>query len=310
MSWIASRIAPKPIPEEVFARTRSGLLLALAAAAVATLAVGAPAGAEDTRIEVIPVSQRPAESLAPLLQQLLGGDAIVTAVSGKLIVNASPAVLARVRELLRELDTPARSLWISVRQDDQASVSARGGAVSGQVDAGGVRVVVPETTETRSGARVETRTTRSEVRGAFGSSSSQSSDSVLQQVRATEGLPAFIRTGQAVPTTQVGVVPGPGGAVVTGGTTYVQAETGFYVTPLLSGEIVTLELLARKERIAATGAIQQQAASTVVVGRLGEWISLGEALRSESARASGLLSSAGLQASDRRNVMVKVEEIR
>jgi hypothetical protein len=278
---------------------------------LAPLAASAPsARAQETRIEVIPLAQRPAESLAPLVQRLIGAETIVTAASGKLIVNGTPAAISRVRELVRELDTPARSLWISVRQDADASASVRGAAVSGQVQSGGVTVRVPETVETRRGNTVETRTTRTEVRGAFASGSEQATDSTLQQVRASEGLPAFIRTGQALPVTPTTVVPGPGGPVVAGGTGYVPVETGFYATPYLSGDIVTLELSARKEGISRSGAIETQALATTVSGRLGEWIELGEALRSESARTSGLLSAAGMQASERRSVLVRIEEIR
>lgn len=286
-------------------RRRHGVTLALALALLPALA-----RSQETRIEVIPVRNRPAESLAPALQRMLGAGAVVTAASGKLIVNASPADLARVRELLRDLDTPARSLWISVRQDADSSGSYRAGGVSGQAGAGGVRVTVPETTETRHGNTVERRTTRTEVRGAFAEGSQQSSDSALQQLRATEGLPAFIRVGSAMPVTQTQVTPVPGGAVVSGGTAYVNADTGFYVTPLLAGDLVTLELSAVKERISRAGVLDTQALETTVSGRLGEWISLGEILRSEKARRSGLFAAAGMQSNERASVLVRVDEIR
>lgn len=259
---------------------------------------------------MIPVRNRPAESLVPVLQRMLGAEAVVTAASGKLIVNASPAVLARVRELLRDLDTAARSLWISVRQDADASSSYRAGGVSGQVAAGGVRVSVPETTETRRGNTVERRTTHTEVRGAFAEGGQQTSDAALQQVRATEGLPAFIRVGSAMPVAQTQVTPGPGGAVVSGGTAYVNADTGFYVTPLLAGDLVTLELAATRERISPTGILDSQALETTVSGRLSEWISLGEILRSEKARRSGLFAAAGLQSNEHASVLVRVDEIK
>ena len=284
--------------------------IGVVAVLVSCFVLTAPAAAQETRIEVIPVHNRPAESLAPVLQRMLGGEAIVTAASGRLIVNASPAVLARVRGLLRELDTAARSLWVSVRQEGEASASYGAGGVSGQVTSGGVRVTVPETTETRRGTSVERRTTHTEVRGAFAAGSQQSSDATLQQVRATEGLPAFIRVGSAVPVTQTQVTPGPGGSIVSGGTSYVAAETGFYVTPLLGGEFVTLELSATKERISPAGVIESQAVETTVSGRLGEWISLGQILRSENARRSGLFAAAGLQSNESANIFVRVDEIR
>jgi hypothetical protein len=289
---------------------RSTSLLARSFLLFAALLAASSARSQDTRIEVIPVQNRPAESLAPELQRLLAGEAVVTAASGRLIVNASPAVLARVRELVRELDQAARSLWISVRQDAAANASYRGGSVSGQVASGGVRVATPETTETRRGTTVERRTTHTEVRGAFAEGSQQSSDSALQQLRATEGLPAFIRVGAAVPVAQPQVSPGSGGAAVSGGTVYVNAETGFYATPLLAGDLVTLELSATKERISPSGVLDAQALATTVSGRLGEWISLGEVLRSEKARRSGLFAASGLQSNEQASVAVRVDEVK
>jgi type II secretory pathway component GspD/PulD (secretin) len=269
-----------------------------------------PSLAQETRIEVMAVRNRPAESLAQDLQRILGEAAVVTAASGRVIVNASPAVLARARDLLRELDTPARSLWISVRQDEVASGSYRAGGVSGQVTTGGVTAGVPATTETRRGNTVERTTTHTEVRGAFAQGNQQSSDATLQQVRATEGMPAFISVGSALPVTQAVVAPGPAGPTVSGGTSYVPVETGFYVTPLLAGDLVTLDLSATKERIRPEGVIDTRALQTTVSGRLGEWISLGEVLRSETARRSGLFAAAGLQSNEHASVLVRVDEIR
>lgn len=274
------------------------------------LVLAAPAAAQETRIEVMAVRNRPAASLAQDLQRILGDAAVITAASGRVIVNASPTVLARARELLRELDTPARSLWISVRQDQDASGSYRAGGVSGQVATGGVSVNVPATTETRRGNTVERTTSRTEVRGAFAQGSQQTTDATLQQLRATEGMPAFIRVGTAVPVTQATVTPGPAGPIVSGGTSYVPVETGFYVTPLLAGDVVTLELHATKDRVLPAGVIGTQALETTVSGRLGEWISLGEMLRSEASRRSGLFAAAGLQSSEHASVSVRVDEIR
>lgn len=274
------------------------------------MALAAPALAQDTRIEVMSVHNRPAESLASDLQSILGEAAVVTAASGRVIVNASPTVLARARDLLRELDTPARSLWITVRQDQDTSGSYRAGGVSGQVATGGVTVSVPATTETRHGSTVERTTTRTEVRGAFAQGSQQSTDATLQQVRATEGLPAFIRVGSAVPVSQAVVTPGPAGPIVSGGTSYVPVDTGIHVRPLLAGDLVTLELSATKDRILPSGAIGTQALETTVSGRLGEWISLGEILRSEASRRSGLFAAAGLQSNEHASVSVRVDEVR
>jgi hypothetical protein len=67
-------------------------------------------------------------------------------------------------------------------------------------------------------------------------------------------------------------VPEPGGAAVVSGTTYAQADIGFWVLPRLASDAVTLELATSRDVFEAHGALGVRRARATVSGRLGEWI--------------------------------------
>lgn len=279
---------------------------AIAAAVLAWLALSA--AAQDRSLETILVRNRPAEDLVPAVRPLVGEGGSVTAFGNRLIVRASARSLREIKELVAQLDVAPRSLWITVRQSRQAEATDRSLGASGS--AGGVVVSSPETVETRQGTRVERRTTRTSVIGAFAQSSSSEQGQELQQLRALEGRPSFIRTGRAVPVPQAVVIPGAAGPAVLAGTAYAEAESGFYVTARIAGDLVTLEITTHGDRIDDGGRIERQQLHSTVSGRLGEWISLGGLDRSLTAAESATLSRADSRAADLRSVSLKVEELR
>lgn len=270
---------------------------ALAAVAVALLVLS-PASAQELSLETILVKNRPAEDLVPILQPLVAPGGSVTAFGSRLIVKAAPQALRDIKQLLAQLDVVPRSLWITVRQSREAEGSER--SIGGSV-----------TVERRAGKRGETRTTttRTEVTGAFGQGSISEKGQDVQQLRAVEGRPSFIRIGRAVPVPQAVVVPGPAGPEVARGSTYEEAESGFYVTAWLAGDHVSLEISTRGDRIDDAGRVDFQQLRATVSGRLGEWISLGGIDRSETSSERSILSRAGSRLADLRNVSLKVEEV-
>ena len=135
---------------------------------------------------------------------------------------------------------------------------------------------------------------------------------MTQTLRVLEGNSAFIRTGQTVPVTGGPVRGTPGGGQITEGTGFVDASTGFYVTPRVNGDRVTLEISTERDRVRNrnTGTVDLQRVDTVVSGRLGEWIEVAGS-GSEAARTRGdplARSSSGTR--DQRSVMLKVEEVK
>jgi hypothetical protein len=265
------------------------------AALLASLLLVAPLFAQEPALETIPVRNRPAEDLVPVLEPLVGRGGSVTAFGNRLIVKAAPAAMREIKDLVAKLDVVPRSLWITVRQSRDVETSGR------QVGASGGVVV-----ERRDG---RTTTTRTEVHGAFGQGSSSERGQDVQQLRAVEGRPAQIHVGREVPVPQAVVVPGPAGPEVARGSVYQEADTGFSVTPWLSGDFVTLEIRTRGDRIDDAGRVDYQQLKATVNGRLGEWISLGGLDRTETTSDRGLLSRSSARFAELRNVSLKVEEV-
>jgi type II secretory pathway component GspD/PulD (secretin) len=276
--------------------------------AVLVLAAGALARADDTVLKVIPLKNRPAADLVPVLAPIAGPEGSVTSLDTRLVVRATPQALARIEALVVILDTPLRSLVISVSQGVAATSGGQSAGVGGGVSTGGTTVVVspPQTGGTTT---VETRTNRTVVRGTLGASSAASSDDVTQQIRTLEGHPALIRVGRSEPFTSVGVVGTPSGPVVSEGTVYAESGTGFHVVPRLTGSGVTLELWAENTRGEGPIVVGQDLRTTLS-GPLGQWIEVGGAMRQAELRAREVLGASFRTVSEERRVRVRVDEAR
>jgi hypothetical protein len=104
----------------------------------------------------------------------------------------------------------------------------------------------------------------------------------------------------------------PGGTQITQSTDFVNADTGFYATPRVNGDRVTIEISTARDRVRnrGTGAVNIQRASAVVSGRLGEWITVGGSSESAERTRSELLLQRRNSLRDERTIMLKVEETR
>ncbi len=241
--------------------------------------------AVNGELAVFNVQSRPAQDLAPLVRQTLGEQGSVTASGNQLIIRAPADRLEELRWLVRELDKPPRNLMIEVRVDrhdyarEQRFKVGREDQKTGTIGAFYMR-----------------------ERGT-GSNQNQ------QNIRTLDGRAAFIRIGQSVPVYEVSESHDQDGETTQSfSVRYEDVTRGFYVMPRLHGDQVTLELYQHDERQAPvrTGHFDIQHASSVISGRLGEWISLGSADSQGSDSHSGIFHSASTRAKDRRHISVRV----
>jgi type II secretory pathway component GspD/PulD (secretin) len=107
------------------------------------------------------------------------------------------------------------------------------------------------------------------------------------------------------------VVQTPWGVQVTQTTQYRDVGSGFYVRPVLSGDRVTLEISARNDMPApgSSASIRQQQLNTTVSGRLGEWMVLGDLSRQAEGDANTISTRSLSNTQERRNVLLRVEEL-
>lgn len=241
-----------------------------------------PTLAAAASVEVIPLHNRPAEEIIPLLQPLLGPEDAISGQGDTLIVRTSPATLQAIQRLVGELDRAPRNLLISVRSsmDDMREDRSAGGRI--QVGPGGT------TLQGSAGARQ-----LSTGRGA------------TQQIRVLEGMPAMLRVGEETSRTEPVVVPYPGGYAVVPATTTRATGRWLRVIPRLQGQQVVLAIEPEEVYPDARQpqTLQVQRLATQVVVPLGQWVPLG-GVESEEARSSGWSASTRSQSSE---VWVKVE---
>jgi peptidase M50B-like protein/type II/III secretion system protein len=273
------------------------------------LALPALARADDTVLEIIPLRNRPASTLLPVLQPLAPPGATITGLDTRLVVRATPRALAEIRKAVAALDTPLRSLLITVDQGRQRAASTRDAGVAGVVTSGGTTVVAG-TRPSGGGAVVEQRTNRTVVTGGFASTDTTETGSDVERIRALEGSPAFIRLGRAVVAPELTVVQTTRGPAVAEADFWREAGAGFQVVPRVAGDLVTLEILTEAEHVDDRGAGEGTRAATTVSVRLGEWIDLGGALHEAYARRANALGSRHERSSEDRSIRVMVEEVR
>jgi type II secretory pathway component GspD/PulD (secretin) len=252
-------------------------------------------------VEVIQLRYRTAEQVIPTLRPLVEPGGAISGMQSTVVIRASRANIAQLRQVLDTLDRTPRRLLISVRQDSGGSFERRGAGVSGTIASGDVRVGVNEPPRRESGATIS----------AYDSSGTRDA-STATQVQALEGSPAFIAVGQSVPVQSTVVTPTPGGQIVQRTTGFQNTGSGVYVIPRVSGDRVFLDIAQQSSSPGrqGPGAANYQQISTTASGRLGEWFPLGGIDQSATRSQSGILYGSSGARTASSSVWVKVDEIK
>lgn len=249
-----------------------------------------PALAAD-RIEVIPLKNRSAAELIPLMQPLLDPSEVMNGTGYQLIVRATPSRLDEIRALIAQLDQAAAQLRISVRRAAREEIERERaqativviGPGGGDVDAHGHAVI--RSARDTSGERNH------------------------YQVTTLDGTPAFIQTGETFPTpTQSGYTVN-GQPVVIQGIEYQQLNSGFYAVARTNGSEVTVDISPQREVLDGRGRIQTTSLVTTVRGRLGEWLELGGTTQQRIHEGGGLLRSTRSKDDTQQTLWMKVDSV-
>ena len=249
------------------------------------------------RMETIPLKYRMADELLPVLRPLLSRDDAITAFGNQLIVRTSEATLKDLKQLLSTLDRPLRNLIISVRNRHSGNTSARGYALSGTVKLNNnTRLITGKSTSGSVNLRVQDKVHSSRMNN-------------VHQLRVAEGHGALIRSGKLVPYNQGGYVVHPLGVGLRSDVRFKDISSGFFVVPRLNGDNVTLAIAPQNDELNphASGTIDTRQLRTVTSGRLGEWLTIGQADRAIGRNAKGIIYQTDGDAKDNYLIEVKVE---
>ncbi|MFO3723074.1 secretin N-terminal domain-containing protein [Pseudomonas sp. HLMP] len=235
---------------------------------IASLLLAASLAAQAAT-EVLALQHRTSAELLPTVQSFLGKDGSVSAFENKLIVNASPERIDDLRALLQQLDTAPKRLLISVDNNDSNFQDNRGNAR-----------IIRYGTANRDGG--------------------------LQQIQASEGVPALIQVGQSIPITSTHT---DGYGRIQSDTEYRNVTQGFYVTPNLSGDTVRLQISSNNDRISSErqDVVKVQSTDTTVTGKLGEWIPLAGYNQQSQAERNASSLSYSTQRGENTTLRVKVD---
>lgn len=240
-------------------------------------------------LEIIELRSRTVDEVLPTLLPLVEPGGTLNGMNNQLFLKASPRNREEIKRALAAIDKPARRLIIHLAHDRQAEERARGGEVGGQVTLGSTR---------RSSVDARVWDTKS-VRG----------EQAAQRVQTVDGGQAFIQVGRSLALPMRQVILGPGGAVVNETTVYRDIGSGFYATPRVNGQRVTVDISQQAEQLTGgRGNIAAQRLSTTVSGRLGEWMELGGTGGQATRQQGGAFSVGTSEVRDTRSIWLMVED--
>ncbi len=250
----------------------------------------------DPPLAIVALKHQTVERMLPLLRPFVEPGGTVTGMNGQLVIRTSPENLAELKTIIQRFDRAPRQLRITVRQGGFRRSERLEAGVRGRVEAGDEGSVIIGRPGPEKG-----------LEGQVEKRYKEWSSEAERYVRATEGQPAFIQSGQSVPTYTHGL--GPWGEYRVE-ERYRDVTSGFYVTPWVNGDRVTLEIAPFSAEPAGTprhSRIQQ--ITSRVTGRLGAWIAIGGTrLKGKGSRGATTSYATG-SVEDQEPVEVKVELI-
>ncbi|WP_047280449.1 secretin N-terminal domain-containing protein [Pseudomonas lundensis] len=219
--------------------------------------------------QVITLKNRTSADLLPVAQNFIGKDGNVTVYGNQLIVEAPTQKIQGLEDLLSQLDTPARRLLITVDTSDT------------------------NLPDSNSNTRVYSTANR---------------DGGVQQIQATEGVPALIQTGQSIPQTSTQT---DAYGRLSAQTAYRNVTKGFYITASVTGETVHLAISTNRDRMSQEqpDVVNVQSTDTQVSGPLGQWITVAGISGQNLAGQQGQTRTYSTQSRDDMTLRVKVDAL-
>jgi len=264
--------------------------------------------AQQMQVEVIELYARDADEMVRLLRPMLAPGGSIRGFQDKLVIRTTPQNLADLRRILDEVDAPPRQLLITLRQDTSSRRHDQELEVSGSVGGERARITVPSNSPGGSTAAAGRADGTGHVEVQIGARRSDASTGNVQTFRVIEGEAAFISVGESVPIRVQSPGGNPGGEAVE----YHNIASGFYAVARVRGDTVTIQMASRADTVIDrnTGAAHIERISSVLSGRLGEWLEVGGVAQTTDRQQSGTIFHRTEGSSDQRRTYIKVENLR
>ncbi|HSB98079.1 MAG TPA: hypothetical protein VLC91_16585 [Spongiibacteraceae bacterium] len=234
------------------------------------LAIAGSATAQERHLYNYSMRHALPEQVLPVLDAQLSAGSTITPYNQQLILNVTIAEYSALIELLKQLDVAPRSLLISVRNQNQSASQQERYGVNGRIGDGNVQVQTGDHYQSRSETRV-----------IVNNGNAQENSDGTQQVRAVEGMAAFISAGNTYPMRSDRY----------GSRELVPVTSGFYATVRVVDNEVIVDIDQHNDRMQGR-TIETQGLQTQVRGQLGTWIPLG-GFQSSGQNSERAISSYG-----------------
>ena len=162
-------------------------------------------------LEVIPLHNRTVEEVMPSLRPLLEPGGTLTGMQGQLILRASDANRAEIKQALAALDTIPRQLTITVRQSLNRSDTRQSAELFGKIDGRHVDITLPPAGT--GGAQLEIAGDSARIGARLDDRSLDQVSQVSQHLRVADGGRALIHASVELPYTLRERVAGPHGTI-------------------------------------------------------------------------------------------------
>ena len=248
--------------------------------------------AGETIIEVITIYNRSASEIQPLIGPMLENTDRVIADGSNLIVKTTPERLNEIKKFINGLDTRMNNLIISVIQSRHTTAEELNAAAR-------VNLNIPIEDLSKSSGRIT---------GHYDQAQKQSAKESTQTIRTLEGNTAYIKAGNAYPIQNVQIYnSGYGYPAVSTSTEFIDAATGFAVTPKLAGQQAILDVSPWSDNANTRGQIETQSAQATLRVNLGEWVELGGIDETSQHGINGNLANNRQTSENRLRILVKVD---
>jgi len=263
------------------------------------------------RIEIIPMKNRMVEEVIPIIKPLVIKGGTITGMNNQLVVKTTPSNIELIKSILEQIDNAPRKLLISIKRDQNNKFNTKEGGFSIKYDSKNIQIESPDTSE--KGIIVQNKNSKGDlIRYRKSYEESQEREGNIFYVNTLEGNPAFINTGQLIPVRNQTTVVTSGTTVIKDNIEHHNVSSGFYVTPKLQGENVTLTISPHFAQVNQRGKniINVQNINTTIHGKLGEWIAIGGVDQSLDASDKRNLINKKQYSNEKSSIFVKVEEVK
>jgi len=213
----------------------------------------------EQKIDTIQLNHRLAVEILSEVQAFLSKEATARAFNDYIIVQANPAELTQIKQLINQLDTPLQRLKVSVLRTDEKLSQQH------SLEAGADLSINNEGTSAAASIN------------AWSTNKVRNKDH-LYQAQGIAGNPILISMGEDIPQQQQEILIFPSGAIaVQSSTDYISINNGFQaVARVLPNHQVIIDIHPRFAQLSKrNGIIQSSEIISSISGPVGTWIELG-----------------------------------